>query len=266
MTNTNTSINYQPTVTPESYFNKEMAKWYTTNKEWLCNNAYMKPDEMDKEFQIFMETLNNMFNCKTTPDFAFDFLSNGSYKECYRVNIPGIVVKFASLDNPTEDEQEGMYLFHSKGFGDICVKTWFFDLPRNVDLVNLETEPNPDYMGYDDDCDEAWRYQQANVMIIQERATPMTEVSGADINELWRPEYEEDPIIWNEKIIDFKTIQYIRDAGRTWIEEFLREYGYDKLTKFVTLLDEECISDLRTANIGLTKEGKPVIFDYITCY
>lgn len=263
MTNTNTSINYQPTVTPESYFNEEITKWYTANKEWLCNNAYTTPDEMDKEFQIFMETLNYMFK-DGTPYSVFDFLSNGSFKECYRVNIPGIVVKFASLDNPTKDEQEGVHIFHNNGFGDMCVKTWFFELPKNVDLVNLETEPNPDYEGDDDYCDEAWRYQQANTMIIQEKVTPMTEVSGADINELWRPEYEEKPIVWDGKAINFKTIRDMRDAGRTWIEEFLREYGYNKLIKFAVLLDEECIDDLRPANVGLTKEGKPVIFDYIS--
>ena len=264
MTNTNTSINYQPTVTPENYFNEEITKWYTANKEWLCNNAYMKPDEIDKEFQIFMETLNNMFKYGDAPGDIFDFLGNGSFKECYSVNIPGIVVKFASLDNPTDYEQEGLLTFHDNDFGDMCVKTWFFDLPKNVDLVNLETESNPDYEGDDDDCDEAWRYQQADTMIIQERVIPMTEVSGADTSELWRPEYEKNPIVWEGKIVDFRMVRNVCDTGRTWIKEFLREYGYDKFIKFSTLLDEECIEDLRAANVGLNKEGKPVIFDYMS--
>ena len=255
--------NYQPTVTLKEHFNKEITEWYTTNKEWLCNNANMAQDVMDKEFTIFVKTLNNMFKYGDAPDSVFDFLGNGNFKECYNVSIPGIVVKFASFNNPTEYEQEGLDAFHNNGFGDVYAKTWFFKLPQTVDLINLEIEIDPDYIYDGYNCPELWNCQQADAMIIQERAIPMTEVSGADINELWRPEYEKNPIVWEGKIVDFKTIRDMCNAGRTWIEEFLREYGYNKLIKFATFLDEECISDLRAANIGLTKEGKPVIFGYV---
>lgn len=47
-----------------------------------------------------------------------------------------------------------------------------------------------------------------------------------------------------------------------WTGRAIDLYGEDKVKDFLIFLKEAKISDLHTGNIGYTKDGKPVIFDY----
>lgn len=198
------------------------------------------------------------------PDDYFDNLGFGSYKECYETGIPGWVIKFASVSNPTQDETAAIEDAKKEGLDYLLPKTIYLALPFSIPLSLLKQEPNPDYEGANDDSSDAWVDQYADYIILQEECHTILDYTNDQTISLKDAILDMTNIkICNEylKVEEINQLFYI---DYTWVTLLLEKFGKDTTIRFNKFLDTYSWDDLRPVNIGVNSQGNPVIFDWTT--
>lgn len=188
------------------------------------------PDDAKLDFEDVMWQL---YTKGRNPASFLSFLGNGSYKEAYSLNAR-YVIKFASINNDTEDERYISEASKREGLGDIFLDSWYFKLPEThyIELTQKE-EIDADY--YDEDDRISYL---ANYIIIQ----PIVEVADDD---------------WSNNFISI----YLPHI--TWSRDLEKYYDTKTLTNLDRFLALYAIFDIRADNVGYY-EGRPVIFDWLS--
>lgn len=240
----------------------------STTRKMAVIDANIKPYEIDR----FLTDIRGLLHEQTSPNYYFDPIAAGAYKECYCTSMENWVIKFASGDNPTEAEQQILNLAKEWGIGKVFLPTFFIKLPNPLPMGMLD----PSYCcNYGNSCESpsctdcSYNVEvegsKLTYAIIQMRAIVQTDLSFDDF---YDHDYNKFPLHFNDgALVDEFFVLRLEIKSITWLGEAIRIYGdafVKRLYEFVVKFD---ISDLHNDNIGYvsTSEGEmPIILDWMS--
>lgn len=219
---------------------------------------------------IHLHNLTEILQNGESPSRYYNFLGSGSYKEVYKLNHD-YVVKFCSVDNPTEEECK-LYKIAQKELQEanifLPVYCYYFNENEKVDLLEVCDE----YYEYDEELDEEVPHP---IYAISLEIQPIIECTLEQASN-WYDEYDEALFkitdeqiaevlqIWNQcdKITLFPESDKV-----FWIFNIYLNYGEINLNIIAQFFDKYNITDWHAENIGWIKQNDkllPVIFDYFS--
>lgn len=249
---------YWPLYNLKSFFT-QLQSWFESIAIPAGQEAYYT-----KKFDKLCRSLQSIMQNNAYPDDYFDNLGFGSYKECYETGIPSWTIKFASISNPTRDEISAIEDVKKERLDYLLPKTIYLELPFSIPLSLLEQEPNPNYEGTNDDSPDAWVYQYADYIILQEECRTILDYTDGQTIPLKNAILDMTNIrICNEylKVEEINQLFYI---DCIWVTLLLEKFGKDAAIRFNKFLNTYCWDDLRPVNIGVNSQGNPVIFDWMS--
>lgn len=224
---------------------KERLKKLLTEK---CGYAY--PENIITELQEH-DTVND----------CFQYLGNGSYKHTFELDSDW-VIKFSIDFEVCDNEKWLLREAKEAGMEFMFPETYYLSLDEEDDFVVINEYLNSMWQEYYND---GFKY-----IILQEKCRtsedvdeiscyPYDTISGCDIDE--NVEY-----ILKKNNIDIYTLfepyQQTDEMSLEWLISIIDSYGIETFKQVGQFIKEFSIEDLYDNNIGYTKEGLPVIFDW----
>ena len=234
---------------------------------------------MEEDIQKFANIINNLPNlqpqtkAKLIEDFRsalrtgqltdyFPKLGSGSYKICCALDPEEhYVIKFQfSFGNPEEEIKIANNLWKDLGER-IFLPAWGFQ---------LEKDYFPDYDYDEDDYDEDEEIPYLSFVMIQPRITFLVN-DDSNNQSIYDFDYDKEG---PSPIIDKKTSRSISNAdvrnsqiaSVTWLQAIVDNYGIDFCETFLSVINNNCIADLYSENIGYIDVAGtllPVIIDFM---
>lgn len=230
----------------------------------VLNNC-VPADQQEKEAVQLRDTVESIGNCLEmyyAPGEVFECFSCGAFKEAYHAS-DSIVVKFCSIDNETEKEQNLLVAAEDAGLLNLFVPTIFHELPCKLPITHLDDSNSPRYY-YNFDC-HTWNRNpnvedfELNYLEIQPLVVPASHIA-----------YETIP--WNEQNevipgISMTVVRRIPTDNLTWLKSLAENYGTETFERFAIFCDDWHIWDLHKDNIGFLRTPEvefPVILDWMS--
>lgn len=238
----------------------------TLEKSFLHTlNTCVPADQQEKEAVQLRDTVEGIGNCLEmhyAPGGVFECFSCGAFKEAYLAS-DSIVVKFCSIDNETEKEQNLLAAAEDAGLLHLFVPTIFHELPCKLQVTQLNDSNssryyyNYDYHTWDRNPDV--EDFELNYLEIQ----PLVVLSSHTVYKT---------IAWDEQNevipgIPMTIVRRIPTTNLTWLKSLAENYGAEIFEKFAIFCDDWHIWDLHEKNIGFlrTPEAElPIILDWMS--
>lgn len=263
----------------------------------ICDIVELSPDVKQAVIKDNAEAFANMIKYKEAPEHEFDALGHGSFKEAFLpFGAAGkFVIKFATEDNPTNQEMKILKLAEEQGVSEFFIPTIYMSLhckEIEASIIDAaEQDDDPDYGPYIythkytpngenytivKRVNEYYIPPYHSAVCVQPFAeicydagtTPIVGAFGSD-EESCRRYYAQHPLMANGSPVEFEIAEklgyYINELG--WWQAGINIYGLDKCLKLVDFIDDNCIVDLHNANIGFMYSNgvkKPVILDWLS--
>lgn len=228
-------------------------------------NTCVPADKQDKEIYQLRDTIEGIGDClegNIAPGDRFDCFSCGAFKEAYRAS-DSIVVKFCSIDNETDKEQNLLTAAEDAGLLHLFVPTIFHELPCKLPITQLnDSNSFRYYYNYDY---HTWNRNpntedfELNYLEIQPLVIPSSHTACETI--FWD---EQDEIIPG---IPIAIIRRIPTTNLTWLKSIVENYGEEFFKKFAIFCDDWHIWDLHEDNIGFLRTPEvelPIILDWMS--
>lgn len=205
------------------------------------------------QYIIHNETLPNfatMLYTGHSPDCFWDFISSGSYKECYFADFSGFVFKFATNSNCTEREIELYNAAIDEEMGSIFIPTYVVPLGTEIWGTWITEEEYPETV--------------IDTLVIQ----PMVNFIQ---NTIYKFGFLSEPSMICELTPDYTirahTLIQLGLRYYSWFKSVVETYGSEFADRFLEFAKRKGISDLNSGNIGWIKRGDkmyPVILDWLS--
>lgn len=217
----------------------------------MVNKLDISKADKQNAIDRFQDLIENTY---LSPDDCFDFIDCGYFKEVYWLDDEHkYVIKFVRESNDTSYELKILRLARKKNLSQIFIPTSALILTNNI----TPSEELKDSAEDDDIYINTIMIQPA----IDRTCTDMGEISK--INPYSLKEYNSNPLIVNNNVIDYRNIAKSKVDNKSWLETVAKFYGEDYLQRLVLFTLDNYISDLHDGNIGYYKNGKPVIIDFM---
>ena len=210
------------------------------------------PNLTDDQRSEYTATLLHMLENNRLPEDFFEYIGNGSYKECYALNDE-YVIKFCCTANPTESERYILEEAARNGLIDLFIPCYFCHLEDYTVPLEYVGEDAGDYSwryDYENHTDYRYYYDssnEGNYIVIQPRA----EIANSDYVPLKRLPFPDAADLKSPAI------------STSWNECVHAHYGEVYFKEFLVFCKTYGIWDLHSDNIGYYND-KPVILDWMS--
>lgn len=208
-----------------------------------------------KERIDILSKFETLLEEKASPDFAFDFLKNGVFKEVYWLDSTHkYVIKFCCEHNETESELSILQQVTTE-ISKVFIQTFSLHLIRTIPASFILVEERE---GMDDEEDTL----QINYILIQPAIDKTCSTDFDHISLGSSKLYMRNPLVVNNSIINYEYIKGAPITNKVWLQKIVQYYGEEFLILLKDFIDEKCIGDLHDGNIGYLND-RPVIIDYL---
>lgn len=238
----------------------------TLEKSFLHTlNTCVPADKQDKEIFQLRDTIEGIGDCledNIAPGDRFDCFSCGAFKEAYHAS-DSIVVKFCSIDNKTDKEQNLLAAAEDAGLLHLFVPTIFHELPCKLQVTQLnDSNSSHYYYNYNyhtwDRNPDAEDFE-LNYLEIQPLVVPSSHIAYENI--AWDEQGEVIPGI------PMTIVRRIPTTNLTWLKSLAENYGAETFERFAIFCDDWHIWDLHEDNIGFLRMPEvelPIILDWMS--
>ena len=219
----------------------------------------------EKEAIQLRDTVEGIGNCLEmycAPGETFECFSCGAFKEAYHAS-DSIVVKFCSVDNETDKEQNLLTAAEDAGLLHLFVPTIFHELPCKLPVTQLEDfNSSRYYYNYDYhtwDRNSGMEDFELNYLEIQPLVIPSSHIAYETIT--WDTQNEVIPGI------PMTVMRRIPTTNLTWLKSLAENYGAETFKRFAIFCDDWHIWDLHNDNIGFLRTPEvelPIILDWMS--
>jgi len=222
----------------------------------LIQAVHPKTDK-DRDYVSWtLDAFKDMLQRRYKPRQYWEYVNNGCFKEVFRPwTAAPCVVKFVSQENNTDEEYSLLQCAKEEGVAQFFIPTYFVDL-----FCPLDAEWLDDYSDVEDeDTDEIVYHAQQLVSVqVQPVATVHEDCTYFTTREAEELEW----VAADGNVVLSDTMDTLAHKvwSREWILKALACYSAAELDRFAYFLDEYCVSDLHSANVGYYK-GQPIILD-----
>lgn len=217
--------------------------WYNKLSNQISD---MNPSVTEDQLSYLKAQLYDIIENHIYPDEVFEYLGTGAYKEAYLTDIPGLVIKFCSNENPTFQEEMLLDKAYERGVDQFFCPTVFRSLPNTIISTYLENEEN-DVYNEEEDC---WESQPATLDYIE--IQPYCEHYDRFQAELSIAEKDE---ALADQLEDY--------LSNYWIPDMISAYTQEELTALLAFMKDYHMWDIHISNMGYYNH-KPVIFDWLS--
>lgn len=207
-----------------------------------------------------LDAFKDMLQRRRMPGYYWEYVNNGCFKEVFRPwDMAPCVVKFVSQENNTAEEYSLLQYAKEEGVAQFFIPTYFVNLSCPLDAEWLD-----EYSEVEDENENADSYkivyhtqqlisvQVQPVASVHEDSTYMNSNSAKELE--WRA--ADGNVIPSDTMMTLAT----KIWSQEWIVKALAHYSAAELNQFAYFLDEYCVSDLHSGNVGYYKE-QPIILD-----
>lgn len=222
-----------------------------------------------------ISNFTDIMSDKVTMEDVFDRIGNGCYKECFSLTN-GLVIKFASEYNRTDEEERILHLAEEAGILPLFLPTWFIYLESFHPELCVLSDGASDQLTYDskyhtyvtnpDFCGD-----RANAALIQPRIWRTSgECSSALLESNFHDYWRSGPLCCPHtgEVIEFDEARQWSISDKKWLQEVLNYYGAEFFHRAAKFMEDHSIYDLHQDNIGylIDADGKlrPVILDWLS--
>lgn len=202
---------------------------------------------------------HNLIEAGDSPDYHFDYIDSGCYKEVYWLGdaMGKYVIKF-SQDEDLGKVQVALTRAKMRGLGKVFLPFYYFSLEYPVPASDEFLDRNSDFLELDD--------THSTIVIQPIIADTCLEVGEDDCFCTWsREDYLRDPLKSPRGIVEYDLLSKSPIDTKAWLTVFVNVFGEDKFSDLLEFCQVNRIEDLHTGNIGYDKEGNPVIIDFAVC-
>lgn len=215
----------------------------------------------------FQEDFARMIINLDCPEKYFDFVGHGAYKECYETGIPGWVVKFAAVSNPTGAERQLLEAAKDYGVDRLFCASHYIDLPVYLDSRYLDCNECGECTWCNDDSDDRdpEYTEPMNVAILQPFVDQQDDTSYTYLS--YVPEaYETNPVRYSSGApVPLESISRLDISSHDWVQGIVDFYGDVMLSNFLMFSRDFTLNDLHDKNIGYIFNTKvPVLLDWMS--
>lgn len=223
-------------------------------------------DLMERAYRFQKDFIQMLIDIDA-PEKHFDYIGHGAYKECYETGIPGWVVKFAVVSNPTAAERQLLAAATDYGVEDMLCDSFYIDLPvyltsRYIDCNECGdcTWCNDPSSGREETYEEAMNVAilQPYVDIQDERAyTYLSYVPAA---------YDQQPVRYaNGTPVALEDICSLDLSSLDWVQAIIDTHGDKIFNRFLQFARDFTLNDLHDKNIGyITGSNQPILLDWMS--
>lgn len=231
------------------------------NSVFQMHNALVQAvrPKTDKDRDYISWTLDafrDMLQRRRMPGYYWEYVNNGCFKEVFRPwTMAPCVVKFVSQENNTAEEYSLLQYAKEEGVEQFFIPTYFVDLSCPLDAEWLD-----DYSDVEDEDSDEIVYHTQQLISVQ--VQPVVSVHENSCYLTAREAREEEWVAADGNVVPSDTMMTMacKIWSREWIVKALAYYSAAELNQFAYFLDEYCVSDLHSGNVGYYKE-QPIILD-----
>lgn len=178
-------------------------------------------------------------------DEELNLFDSGYFKIAYNP-IPGVIVKFCSINNSTKQEQKLLNYAIKENLSNYFIPTEFINIQSLGSIFIVEEDTHIDV--------NEFNYIEVQPQIDKFIEEPIE----FTYKELTNPNFQilEIPINGN-KILSADI------SDKIWIENAIKTYGIDSFKSFLDFCYEYNVGDLHCGNIGYFRD-RPIILDWLS--
>lgn len=226
-----------------------------------------KSNLLPLDVETFLTNIRGIVHNQASPSEYFSDLGFGAFKECYESGLGDWIIKFCSENNHTGAERQILEAAQEAGLSMLFIPTYFIDLPFKLKATLLDDD---ELQEYDENNHTFFVPEDSFQYLVSCELQPYVEIESKHDHLTCDgiTSYTEAPLYYNsgEKV----PYESYVDTGMTsigWIQDVIHAYGDDVFNSFRKFIDEFCISDLHSSNIGYQMvDGKrfPIIIDWLS--
>jgi len=204
------------------------------------------------------------------PDDTFEYISCGSFKECYDSGLPGYVIKFYSECNPIDLEMRLSQAAYEAGLDHIFLETINLELPQSTDAIKLDPcDDEPcDCDGWCLECGHGEVvYQQLTGFVLQPRVISLSQMPHKCITHTSEAAYLADPLHLAGGEVPYQTYVDMDSPDLLWAQAIIDTYGDETFNELHQFIVTHEIHDLHDGNIGyniVNGTNYPIILDWLS--
>lgn len=247
------------------------AAWEVAIEE-ICNDPDFSYNGAVADMNDLVENVATVVNDWSACDLSniFEFIGNGSFKECYDAGIDGWIIKFVSDFNETHLEKEILRLSLDWGIEDLFLRSLYVPLPVPIPLYHVENDERTSICS-DPECSECNAERGAvvaNMIILQRRVRQQSDIPHFNMKNYDEDRYNQEPLVRDSgNIIPYERATDLRVDIRDWLQAVICYHGDKTFNRFNAFCETFHLHDLHAGNIGYLERGNlmlPVIIDWLS--